>query len=197
DVLVDENGELLRALAGSSEEVFREGIRALEEAYRAPVERRPEIVVVSAGGRPHDSDFYSAHQAVDNITTLAKDRIVVVLVAECNQGHGDSTFLELLSTHKSSEDLREELRRAFSLPTQAALRWMKIVEKHRIICVSAMPEYLASGVFRMRTTRTVGDALEAAFRLAGRNSKVLVVPSGKAIVPYVTSATAAPQTMQG
>jgi nickel-dependent lactate racemase len=62
---------------------------------------------------------------------------------------------------------------------------MKALQKAQIILVSAMPDYYAVNVFRLKTARTVNEALNEAFKIVGENAKVWVMPYGNFTLPEV------------
>jgi len=62
---------------------------------------------------------------------------------------------------------------------------MKALQKVKIILVSAMPDYYATDIFRLKTARAVNDALNEAFNVAGKKAKVWVMPYGNLTLPEV------------
>jgi nickel-dependent lactate racemase len=64
----------------------------------------------------------------------------------------------------------------------------KALERVKIILVSIMPDYYATGVFKLKTAKTVNAALKAALRMTGRKSRILVLPHGSAMLPIINQA---------
>lgn len=60
---------------------------------------------------------------------------------------------------------------------------MKAREKTRIYLVSVMPDYYASNVFKLKTARTTNSALQAAQRILGKDSGVMVLPHAFMTLP--------------
>ena len=89
NVVQNKKGEIVKAFAGDLEQVFGEAVKLVNEMYRIPVDRRADIVVVSAGGYPADMNLYQAYKALDNALDAVKRGGVIILVAECPEGHGN------------------------------------------------------------------------------------------------------------
>lgn len=196
DFVLDAGGKILRIFAGETRDVFQESVKFLRENCTTSLEWPVDIALVSAGGAPRDDDFFSAFPAIENILGVLKKDGVVILTAECPLGGGVREFHDLLVRFKSPEDLSREATKDPPEMVEAALRWMRITERTRVICVTVMPEYLATGVFRVKVSRTLNDALASSFRMAGRNSRVAVFPQGANTFPQVKTleATATPPT---
>jgi nickel-dependent lactate racemase len=185
NVVANSKGEVVRAFAGDLEQVFSEGVRVVDEMYRVPVELKADIVVVSSGGYPSDINLYQAYKGVDSALEVVKRGGVVVLVAECPEGHGNQAFYDWMVKFNDVKAVEKEVKRNFVVGGHKAYYLLKALQNHQIILVSSMPDYYASSIFKLKTARAVNDALDEAFRIAGKNSKVWVMPFGNFTHPEV------------
>lgn len=176
-------GRVVGASSGSLDESFMECVRLLDGMYRVEVERRADVVFWSPGGSPHDSNLYRASLGLSNALTLLKRDGILVLVAECLDGYGDEAFYKAMAEFRDSRRLERSLRRRFTAGGYVAYRLMKVMEMAEVLLVSALPDYYALDVFRLKTHRTVNEALRYALDRAGRNSKVTAVVSGNTVIP--------------
>jgi len=188
NIVTNSKLELVRAFAGDVEQAFNEGVKLVDEMYKVPVERRADIVVVSPGGHPFDIDLYQAYKGVDNALDAVKRGGVIVWVAECPEGHGNEVFLEWMTRFKDLKEMETEIKRRFRLGGHKAYYLLRALQKVQIILVSTMPDYYATGVFRLRTARTVNDALRDAFDTAVKDGKVWVMPHGNITLPIIRAA---------
>ena len=62
---------------------------------------------------------------------------------------------------------------------------LKALKNHTIILVSSLPDYYASDVFKLKTSRAVNDAFKDALKMSGSASKVWVLPYGNHTLPIV------------
>jgi nickel-dependent lactate racemase len=110
---------------------------------------------------------------------------VVVLVAECSEGHGNQVFCDWMARLKDLKAMEHEVKRNFVLGGHKAYYLLKALQNHTIILVSSLPDYYSTNIFKLKTARAVNDALTEAFRLAGSNSKVWAMPYGNYMLPEV------------
>jgi len=185
NVVLNSKGEIVKAFAGDWKEAFYEGVKLVDEMYKVPVERKADVVLVSCGGHPFDIDLYQAYKAVDGALQIVKRRGVIVWVAECSQGHGNQVFYDWMRKYKSLKEVERAIRRKFILGGHKAYYLLKALEKVNIILVSVMPDYYAVDVFKLRTAKSVNEALDEAFRIAGKNAKVWAIPYGNITEPVL------------
>jgi nickel-dependent lactate racemase len=189
NIVTNSEGELVKAFAGDLEQAFLEGTKLVDEMYKVPIEQRANIVVVSAGGYPHDINLYQASKAIHNSVEAVKRRGVIVLVAECPEGHGNAAFSEWMEKFADLKRMEREIRKRFVLGGHKAYYLTKFLQKVSIILVSVMPDCYAVNTFKLRTAAALNDALRDAFELAGKNAKVYVMPHGSDTLPvYQTAA---------
>jgi len=153
--------------------------------YRVTVDRRADIVVVSPGGHPSDINLYQSYKALDNALEVTKRGGVIILVAECPEGHGNQVFYDWMVRFGELKTVEREIKRNFILGGHKAYYLLKALQNHQIIVVSSLPDYYASNIFHLKTARAVNDALNEAFNIAGRNARVYVIPQGNHTLPTV------------
>ncbi|MBE0519771.1 nickel-dependent lactate racemase [Candidatus Bathyarchaeota archaeon] len=185
NVVVNSEGEIVKAFAGDLEQAFYEGVKLVDEMYRVPVDRKADIAVVSPGGHPADVNLFQAYKGVDNALEVVKRGGVIILVAECPEGHGNQVFYDWMVKFKDLKAVEREIKRRFVLGGHKAYYLMKALRKVQIILVSSMPDYYASNVFKLKTARAVNDALNEAFSIAGRKARVWAMPYGNFTLPEV------------
>jgi nickel-dependent lactate racemase len=185
NVVTNSKGEVVRAFAGDLEQAFYEGVKLVDEMYRVSVDRKADIVIVSPGGSPADVNLFQAYKGVDSALEIVKRGGVIVLVAECPEGHGNQVFYDWLVKFSDIRAIEREIRRNFVLGGHKAYYLLKALQNHQIILVSSMPDYYATNIFKLKAARAVNDALNEAFKTVGKNAKVWVMPCGNFTHPEV------------
>ena len=185
NVVLNSKGEIVRAFAGDWRKAFYEGVKLVDEMYKVPVERKADIVVVSCGGHPFDIDLYQAYKAVDGALEVIKRGGVIVWVAECSEGYGNQVFYEWMKKYGTVKEVERAIKRKFKLGGHKAYYLLKALEKAKIILVSVMPDYYAMDIFKLKTSRSVNEAIDEAFRIAGKNAKVWAIPYGNITQPIL------------
>lgn len=183
NVVQNKKGEIVKAFAGDLEEAFLEAVKLVNEMYRIIVERRAEILVVSAGGYPADMNLYQAYKALDNAVDAVKRGGVIILVAECLEGHGNQVFYDWMTRLGDLKNVEREIRRNFVMGGHKAYYLLKALQNHQIILVSSLPDYYATSIFKLKTARAVNDALTEALKIAGSASRVWAMPQGSYTLP--------------
>jgi nickel-dependent lactate racemase len=185
NVVTNSKDEIVKAFAGDLEQAFYEGVKVVDEMYRISVDRRADIVVVSPGGYPADVNLFQAYKGIDNALEVVKRGGVIVLLAECSQGHGNQVFYDWMVKFSDVKGVEKEIKRNFVLGGHKAYYLLKALQNHKIILVSQMPDYYGTNIFKLKTARAVNDALNEAFKIAGKNAKVWAMPYGNYTLPEV------------
>lgn len=185
NIVTNSKQEIIQAFAGDLEPAFNEGVRIVDEMYKVPIEQKADIVIVSSGGHPLDINLYQAYKGVDNALNAVKRNGVIVLVAECPEGHGNEVFYEWTVKFKTLKEMEKEIKKRFVLGGHKSYYLLKALQKAKIILVSVMPDYQAVNVFNLKTAPAVNDAIRDAFDLAGKNAKVWAMPYGNLTLPVI------------
>ncbi|MCL4430036.1 MAG: nickel-dependent lactate racemase [Chloroflexi bacterium] len=183
NVVANKKGEVVRAFAGDLEAAFLEAVKLVDAMYRVTVDRRADIIVVSAGGHPADINLYQAYKGLDNALDAVKRGGVIILVAECPEGHGNQVFYDWMTRLADLKNVEREVKRNFVLGGHKAYYLLKTLQNHQIILVSSLPDYYATSIFKLKTARAVNDALADAFKIAGSASRVWAMPWGSYTLP--------------
>jgi lactate racemase len=183
NIVENKKGEIVKAFAGDLEAAFLEATKLVDEMFRVTVDRRADIIVVSAGGHPSDIDLYQAYKGLDNALDAVKRGGVIILVAECPEGHGNQVFYDWMTRLVDLKTVEREVKRNFVMGGHKAYYLLKALQNHQIILVSSMPDYYANSIFKLKTTRAVNDALNEALKLAGSASRVWAMPQGSHTLP--------------
>ena len=188
NVVTNSKNEIVKAFAGDLEQAFYEGVKLVEEMYKVPIDRRADIVIVSPGGHPMDIDLYQAYKGVDSALEAVKRGGVIVLIAECPEGHGNEVFYNWMIRFKEIKDMEKEIKKNFVMGGHKSYYLSRALQKVKIIIVSTMPDYYAVNVFKLKTARAVNDAVQEAFSIAGSDAKVWVMPHGNLTLPVIRQA---------
>jgi nickel-dependent lactate racemase len=179
-------GGVASAFAGELESVFREAVSRYHGTHSPRIERKLDIVIVSAGSLL-GSDLYHAIRVVSNVLGAVKREGTIILVAECPKGVGDANFLEYARKFPERKELSTELRYRFKLGGHVNLFLQDALEKCRIQLVSILPELFVRDTFELKPSQTASEAVQKAIRVEGKESKILIVPRGDFTIPTMES----------
>jgi len=176
--VLNSNHRIVGVWAGRPESVMDAGVKLVDEMYKRKITQKPDIIVVAADGHPHDIDLYQAIKALHTSTYVLKENSVIVLVAECKEGHGSQMYVDWMKNHKNSKEVETALKKNFIMGAHKAYYHYAAIEKHPVLFVSAMNKTEVEDIFKFKYAQNPDDALKKAFELAGKDAKVLVVPNG-------------------
>jgi lactate racemase len=181
NTVVDGKGNAVRVYAGDWRAAHRLACAEYADAHTVAIEEKRAVVVVSAGGAPHDLNLVQAHKALEMASHACNEGGTIVLVAECAEGLGRPDFLKWFEA-EDARALESRLREGYEVNGQTAWSLLTKAERFRVRLVSALPE---EEVRRMRLdpARTVEEALAE----AGPAESGYVLPRGAALLPVVAA----------
>jgi len=91
--LLDSNGQVAAFRFGRNYQDFLQVCQEHDQHYRSTREQKFDLVLASAGGYPKDINMIQAHKAIDNAAAFVRDQGTLIVLAECADGIGSTTFL--------------------------------------------------------------------------------------------------------
>jgi nickel-dependent lactate racemase len=182
NVVLDENKNIMSAVAGHFQKAHKEGCNILDQAYRTPINELADIVITTPHGFPKDINLYQAQKALDNAQWAVKQGGIIILVAECSEGLGETTFKRWIEEAEKPEDILQRIVQDFQLGGHKAAAIAAMITKFQVFIVSDLPESTARKIF-MRPFSNVNEALETALREKGDSAKIWVMPTGGTTLP--------------
>ncbi len=180
----DGSGGAESVVSGEMETVFHETRRRYLQIHSPSIDRRADIVVVSAAS-VLGMDLYHAVRVLSNAWHIVKKEGTIILAAECSRGVGDSVFLEYSRKYQEKRELLSALRHRFSLGAHVTLLLQEALEKYRVQLLSVLPDHLVRNWFRLRPSRTASGSIQQAIRAEGKDAKVLIIPRGDLTLPAI------------
>ena len=178
NVVQNSQHRIVGAWAGNPELVMDVGVKLVDSMYRHEIKERPDIVITAANGDPHDINLYQAMKAMYTACQVIKENGVIILVAECKQGHGSQLYMDWLEKYKTAQEIRDALNKNFIIGAHKAYYHRRTVEAHPVICVSSMEKKQVENFFHFKYAADINEALRQAFALRGQDAKIMVVPQG-------------------
>ncbi len=182
NVVLDEHKKIVHAQAGHYIEAHRKACKYLDKLYMVGIEKRADIVIVSAGGYPKDLNLYQAQKALDNAKHAVKKGGTIILVASCKEGLGEGAFERWMTTAESPQFMVEEIQRNFELGGHKAAAIAMVLGEADVMLVSDLDEGFVKDIF-LKPMGDVQSAFDAAAGEAALN--VIVMPYGGSTLPKV------------
>jgi nickel-dependent lactate racemase len=180
NTVTDSRGRVVRVYAGDWRAAHRQACAEYADSHAVKIDRKRPLVVVSAGGAPHDLNLIQAHKALEMASHACEEGGRIILVAECADGLGREDFLKWFDA-EDSRALEARLRDSYEVNGQTAWSLLTKAERFRVQLVSALAD---EDVRRMRMTPA--RSIEEALARVEVESSVYVMPRGAALMPVVS-----------
>lgn len=184
NAVLNSNKEIVKVVAGDPIKAHREGVKYIDKMYKRKIEKRVDIVIASPGGYPKDINLYQAQKGLDNASYAVRDNGSIILVAECREGLGESTFESWMKKAKSPDEPIKWIREHFMLGGHKAAGICRVLKRVKVYLVSSLDKTTTKSIF-LTPAYSVQEALNSALIEHGKNAKVLVIPYAASTLPYV------------
>ncbi len=181
NVVQNEEG-IVGAFSGDFDSVLRRGAALVDKIYKVRAREKADIVVTAANGAPHDIDLYQAYKALHLGLNVVKEKGVIILVAECKEGVGNGighqNYYKWMRKYTTQEEMKKELEKEFIIGGHKAYYHLKALEKATLFLISEIPQKEVEDTYKWKYAKTPNDALKEAYKITGKNAKVLIIPEG-------------------
>lgn len=184
NVVLDENKNIIKAVAGHHVLAHREGCRFLDGLYKIKIPGKADIVITTPGGFPKDINLYQAQKALDNAKHAVRDGGIIILLASCTEGYGEEVFERWIKESSSVDDLVIKIKANFELGGHKAAAIALVEKKSRVFIVSDMEHEMSEKLY-MEPFDSMEEALYKAFEVMGPDARVLLMPHGGSTLPVV------------
>jgi nickel-dependent lactate racemase len=140
NVIVDHERKVIGAVAGDVIIAHRQGLELVRERFLVPVHKSYDLVIVSPGGHPKDSQMYQAVKALINASAITNPGGSLVLVAKCEEGLGNGLFQYWIETIQDRKTIMDKLNEKFVLGAHKIAHLDKVLQKHKVYLYSQLPE---------------------------------------------------------
>jgi len=188
-VILDREKNVVDAVSGDPYLAHVEGVKRLEEYVKVPVPYEADVTIVTNGGYPLDRNLYQAVKGMVTGSRVTRRGGVVIIVAECVDGVGHESFRSLASLSRDPAYILNYIRENEPLRDQWEVQKLEqVLAKNRVIAVTRGVRDSVLEEMNIIPASTVDEALEIARRIAP-SEKIIAIPEGPYVIPYVGSAT--------
>lgn len=185
NVVIDADKKVINAFAGHREKAHLKGTEFVSEL--AGVEAKPaDIVITTNGGYPLDQNIYQSVKGMTAAEATCKEGGVIIIAAECSDGHGGEEFYKTFKEAKKVEDIMEDILargRKETIPDQWESQILaRILLKFEVIMVTDAPEEMVEDM-HMHWASDLESALSLAEDLLNdKEASITAIPDGVSVV---------------
>jgi len=184
NVITNENHEIVEIVAGGLFESWQRGVEECKKIYLCPIKQKADVVIVSTGGYPKDINVYQAHKALDNAYQAVKPGGTIILLAECTEGYGETTFEQWIKEAESPEDIIKRIKKKFVLGGHKAYGIARVVKEVEVILISSLTKEKVRKLFFI-PMENISQAIEHIKDKYGEDFQAYILPYGNTILPQL------------
>lgn len=184
NTITGENGEIIDIVTGHLVNSWLKGVEICQKAYFVPIKQLADVVIVSAGGFPKDINIYQSQKALENAAKAVKPGGIIVLIAECRDGFGNSIFEDWIKNAESLKEIENRFKERFVLGGHKAYAISKVAKENEIVLISALHPEETEKLFmkHMENMEEVFDLINQKYK---NHFSTYVIPNGSTVVPYL------------
>lgn len=180
-VVLSPRGEIVEAEAGPLLAVHKRLCERVRQLYGVPVQKKADVVVVSAGGYPADVNLIQSHKSIHHAFQILKPGGILIALAECREGIGSSYFMRYFNGANSAQ-MGARLLSDYQINGHTALALRIKTESARVILVSELEnrEVEQTG---MHPAASFAEAWKMAKNHLPASAIGYIMPNGSKYVP--------------
>lgn len=185
NVILDEDKRIVAAFAGDPEAAHVVGCEACR-ARNAVQGVRADIVVTTNGGYPLDQNLYQAVKGMTAGEACVKPGGVLIMAAECADGHGGEAFYRWLADAIGPRDVLDAI--ASVPPEQTQVDQWEAQILARVLCHASVTFVTGEAnqsmveAMHMDYASTLDEALDRAYAKLGPQASLCVIPDGVGVI---------------
>ena len=180
NVVLNSEGEIVRAFTGEIFEVLYRGAKLVDEVYKVKVPQRVDSVIASCGGFPRDIDLYQSQKAIESAKKVVEQGGKIVLFARCQEGWGSEIFQKWMKEAKNPEEIIQRIKKKFIMGLHKAYLLAKEVQWAKVYLYSEMNPSETENAFLHSLTN-----LKELDELLEETKEVVVLPYATTTLPWI------------
>jgi nickel-dependent lactate racemase len=191
NVVLGSQARVLAAFAGPPLEVMRQGIPCVRSLNQVEVGLPFDLMLVSPGGHPKDTNLYQAQKALAHAALVTRPGGTILLAAACPDGTGSATYEDWMSREPMASHeavIARFAREGYALGAHKAFQISRDASRFRVALHSQMPPALTERLLLTPAPefqRAVADAVDA----LAPGSRIGVMPRANATIPVTAGGT--------
>ncbi len=184
-VLTADHG-LYAMVAGDLFKSFDIAVEKANEVFCAKCSRKGNIVLTAAP-YPMDIDLYQSQKALENGKLALEEGGVIILVSKCRDGVGDDTFLNLLCSANTCEDVMCKIDEGYKLGYHKAAKMAQIGVYAEMWAISDLDDKTIR-MAKLQPCKNIQETFDMAVekvKAQGKEPYAVILPQGSLTVPLL------------
>jgi nickel-dependent lactate racemase len=183
NTVLDKNHRIYAAAAGDIHQSMQQATKQANEVFAAPIAEKADVVI-SVVKNPADIDLYQSQKGIDNAKHALKEGGILILVSKCRMGVGEESFINLLSSASSPQDVLDRIEQGYKLGYHKAAKMAEVNLWAQTWAVTGLEPEMLEKIF-IRPFSNLQDAVDAALSEKSSQAKFLLLLDGSLVIPMV------------
>lgn len=144
--VLDVEDKIHAVFSGDMQTSFHQAVASCKAYYSVPLNEKADLVITVAAP-PLDATLYQAHKAIENVRHVLRENGQLVLIAPCQEGLGNDTFVRLLQSFDTPQKVIDYVQTEYKLGYHKAARLAELVLSAKINIVSELDDALIESIF--------------------------------------------------
>jgi nickel-dependent lactate racemase len=138
--ILEEDKTILGVFFGNPQTVMEAAIPKIRNIFGVQVPEPYDLVIASPGGYPKDINLYQAEKGLTHAARITKDNGNVILMAECSEGSGSTSFEDYIAKAESFQSIIQNFNQGFfQIGPHKAFQIAREAQRVNITFVSDLP----------------------------------------------------------
>ncbi len=188
NVILDKEKNIVKAYAGHPFKAHEQGVRELDKMVKICIPFESDVTIVTNGGYPLDRNLYQAVKGMVTASRVTRKNGVIIMLAECRDGIGHKTFYELASISRNPEEILRYIEMNEPIRDQWQVQKLaQVLLKNKVVIVTKNIKHSQLENMNLIPASNIDEALEIAKRYVGERMKIIAIPEGPYVIPYLCS----------
>jgi len=186
NVVIDAEKKVINAFAGHREKAHLKGTEFVDSL--AGVDALPaDIVITSNGGYPLDQNVYQSVKGMTAAEATCKEDGVIIIAAECSDGHGGKEFYQTFREAKSVQEIMDDILdrgRKETVPDQWETQILaRIMLKFKVIMITDPAKQDMIEEMGIEWAENLNYAVKKAKKILGKaKASITAIPDGVSVI---------------
>jgi len=183
NVVTNDKKEILSVFSGDIEKAWNEGVKFCRNISTYKIDKKADVVIVSAGGFPKDINLYQAQKALEHAAIATKSGGIIVLFAACQEGYGEEKFEEWMNNATCWGDIFKMFDKKFELGGHKAFALARSLHDKEVLIITELPDKITRNCYfnKISNFNEAIKIINAKFT----NWKCYIMPQGGSVLPIL------------
>jgi len=186
NVVLNRKKEIAKVVTGDVEQAWLEGVSIVNRMSLWEISEKADILISSPGGYPSDQNLYQSLAVPTRKNPVFKDGATIITATRCIDGVGEARMQKILSEANNLSEVVGNIEQGeitdYELASFAYAYYMKKYNLSYLVVTDGVSKKELTEMF-IESAASIQDAVDEAFRIQGKDARVLVVSDSKNIVP--------------